>query len=111
MPQVLAAWQRSGDERLFKVVLSPEFGEQLDLERLTRDVMKLVENDVGRTLEWAAVVHRNTEHPHVHIVVRGFAAGERLRFPREYVQHGMRKAPARCSSGIVHGSTWRNHSA
>jgi type IV secretory pathway VirD2 relaxase len=89
--QVLAAWQRSGDERLFKVVLSPEFGEQLDLERLTRDVMKAVEKDVGRPLEWAAVVHRNTEHPHVHIVVRGVAGGEPLRFPREYVQHGMRR--------------------
>jgi type IV secretory pathway VirD2 relaxase len=91
IPQALAAWQRSGDERLFKVVLSPEFGERLDLERLTQDVMKAVEGDVGRRLEWAAVVHRNTEHPHAHIVVRGVAGGEPLRFPREYVQHGMRR--------------------
>jgi type IV secretory pathway VirD2 relaxase len=91
LPQALAAWQRSGDERVFKVILSPEFGERLDLEGLTREVMKAVEDDVGRRLEWAAVVHRNTEHPHVHIVVRGVAGGEPLRFPREYVQHGMRR--------------------
>ena len=39
IPEALAAWQKSGDERLFKFVFSPEFGERLDLERLTRDVM------------------------------------------------------------------------
>jgi hypothetical protein len=101
LPQALAAWQRSGDERIFKVVLSPEFGERLDLERLTQDVMKGVEGDVGRPLEWAAVVHRNTEHPHVHIVVRGVAAGEPVRFPREYVQHGIRRhAESGCTAQL-----------
>jgi type IV secretory pathway VirD2 relaxase len=91
IPQALAAWQKSGDERLFKFVFSPEFGERLDLERLTRDVMAAVEADVGRPLEWAAVVHRNTEHAHVHTVLRGVADGKPLRFAREYVQHGIRQ--------------------
>jgi type IV secretory pathway VirD2 relaxase len=91
IPEALAAWQKSGDERLFKFVFSPEFGERLDLERLTRDVMTAVEADMGRPLEWAAVVHRNTEHPHVHVVLRGRAGGEPLCFAREYVQHGIRR--------------------
>jgi hypothetical protein len=46
--ETLAAWQKVGDERLFKIVLSPEFGEQVDLERLTRNVMSAIEGDVGR---------------------------------------------------------------
>jgi Protein of unknown function (DUF3363) len=91
IPEAVAAWQKSGDERLFKFVFSPEFGERLDLEQLTRDVMAAVETDVNRALEWAAVVHRNTEHPHVHVVLRGTAGGEPLRFARQYVQHGIRR--------------------
>ena len=91
IPEAVAAWQKSGDERLFKFVFSPEFGERLDLEQLTRDVMAAVETDVNRALEWAAVVHRNTEHPHVHVVLRGSVGGEPLRFARQYVQHGIRR--------------------
>src|SRR5687768_6356117 len=30
----LAAWQRAGDPRIFKLILSPEFGERLDLKAL-----------------------------------------------------------------------------
>jgi hypothetical protein len=35
----LLGWQEGGDPRLWKVIISPEFGERLDLQRLTRDVM------------------------------------------------------------------------
>lgn len=91
IPAALAAWQKSGDERLFKFVFSPECGDRLDLEQLARDVMAAVQSDVGRPLEWAAVVHRNTEHPHVHLVLRGGVSGQPLRFAREYVQHGIRR--------------------
>ena len=91
IPEALAEWQRSGDERVFKLVLSPEFGDRVDLERLTRDVMASIESDVSRSLQWASVIHRNTEHPHVHVVLRGVANGAALRFGREYVQHGIRR--------------------
>jgi hypothetical protein len=101
IPEVLAGWQKSGDERLFKLIISPEFGERLDLERLTREMMTAVESDVGKPLEWAAVVHRNTEHPHVHVVLRGMADGEPLRFAREYVQHGIRRhAESACTGQL-----------
>jgi type IV secretory pathway VirD2 relaxase len=90
MPELLAAWQKAGDQRLFKLILSPEFGERMELERLTRDVMAGMETDLGKDLEWAAVIHRNTEHPHVHVVLRGIATGVPFRLPREYVQRGIR---------------------
>jgi hypothetical protein len=45
------------------VIVSPEFGERIDLDRLTRDVMGRMGQDLGTTLDWAAVAHFNTEHP------------------------------------------------
>ena len=88
--ETLRDWQESGDERLWKIIISPEFGERLDLERLTRDVVKQAERDLGTPLEWVAVRHFNTEHPHVHLVVRGRRAdGAPLTLPRSYVQHGL----------------------
>ena len=78
---------------IWKIIISPEFGERLDLERLTRDMVKQAERDLGTPLEWVAVTHFNTEHPHVHLVVRGRRSdGAPLTLPRAYVQHGLRQA-------------------
>lgn len=91
--ETVREWQESGDERLWKIIISPEFGERLDLERLTRDIVKQAERDLGTPLEWVAVTHFNTEHPHVHLVVRGRRNdGAALTLPRSYVQHGLREA-------------------
>src|SRR6204780_4143576 len=43
----LEDWQRSGDERLWKLIISPEFGDQADLRRLTGDLMERMEKDLG----------------------------------------------------------------
>lgn len=94
--ETLRGWQESGDERLWKIIISPEFGERLDLERLTRDIVKQAARDLGTPLEWVAVTHFNTEHPHVHLVVRGRRNDEApLTLPRVYVQHGLRQAAAK----------------
>jgi type IV secretory pathway VirD2 relaxase len=87
----LENWQRSGDERLWKLIISPEFGDQVDLRALTSDLIKGMEKDVGTDLEWVAVEHHNTEHPHAHVVVRGVRSdGAALRMSREYIQQGIR---------------------
>jgi type IV secretory pathway VirD2 relaxase len=87
----LAGWQTAGDERLWKLILSPEFGDRIDLERLTRDVLKRMEQDVGAPLEWVAVIHYNTEHPHIHVAVRGRTEdGRPLLFSRDYIKQGIR---------------------
>ena len=55
--------------------------------------MERVENDLGTDLEWVAVEHHNTEHPHVHVVVRGIRSDRAaLRMSREYIQRGIRSA-------------------
>ena len=88
----LQAWQASKDPLLWKFIISPEFGERADLQRLTRELMLRVSEDLGGSLEWVAVVHRNTEHPHVHVALRGLAAdGQALRLSRDYVKRGVRE--------------------
>jgi type IV secretory pathway VirD2 relaxase len=87
----LERWQSEGDPRLWKLIVSPEFGERLDLDRLTRDLMARMEKDLGTRLEWVAVKHLNTEHPHVHIALRGIRDDKpALELPRDYVRQGIR---------------------
>jgi len=87
----LEGWQGAGDERLFKLIVSPEFGDRVELSRLTRGLIEQMEEDLGTDLEWVAVEHHKTEHPHVHVVVRGVRSdGQSLRLSRDYVQQGIR---------------------
>jgi type IV secretory pathway VirD2 relaxase len=88
---VLDSWQRAGDERLFKVIVSPEFGERLNLQDHTRKLIQCMEKDLKTRLEWVAAVHFNTEHPHVHIALRGKDQnGCALVIPRDYIRSGIR---------------------
>jgi type IV secretory pathway VirD2 relaxase len=87
----LQGWQIARDQQLWKLILSPEFGERLNLPRLTRDLIEQMKKDLSTDLEWAAVEHHNTEHPHVHVVIRGVRDnGETLHLSRDYVQQGIR---------------------
>jgi type IV secretory pathway VirD2 relaxase len=93
IPCRLGSWQSAGDQRLWKIIISPEFGERVDLMKLTRDLMSVTESDLGIPLEWAAVAHFNTEHPHVHVALRSVGRDQQeVRLPREYVKSGMRAA-------------------
>jgi hypothetical protein len=90
IPQTLGHWQSAGDQRLFKLIISPEFGERLDLKRHTRELMARMEHDLALRLEWVAVAHFNTDHPHVHIALRGRTDAGPLRLPRDYIKQGIR---------------------
>jgi type IV secretory pathway VirD2 relaxase len=88
----LDKWQGAGDERLFKIIVSPEFGDRLNLHQYTRELLHRMEHDLGAQLEWVAAVHHNTEHPHVHIALRGVdKKGIPIRLPREYIRGGLRE--------------------
>src|SRR5215469_1063907 len=87
----LDTWQRAGDERIFKIIVSPEFGERLNLQDQTPQLLTRMEKDLRTRLEWVAAVHFNTEHPHVHIALRGKdQAGSSLRLARHYIRSGIR---------------------
>ena len=70
------------------------------LSRLTLDLVRQMEKDLGTELQWVAVEHHNTEHPHVHVVVRGIRSGsESLRLSRDYVKHGIRSIAGTSARG------------
>jgi len=87
MAAQLHAWQMSGDPRFFKIVLSPEDGDRLQLKEYTREFMSRLQEHMGKELEWIAIDHYNTGHPHVHIVLRG---KDNLQISPDLIRNGMR---------------------
>jgi type IV secretory pathway VirD2 relaxase len=82
---------RAGEKHQFRIIVSPEDAAELDLTLYVRRVMAQVEQDLGRKVEWAAVNHYNTEHPHAHLVIRGVdREGRELRLERSYISNGLR---------------------
>jgi hypothetical protein len=53
--------------------------------------MAQAQRDLGTQLDWVAVDHWNTAHPHIHVIVRGVRDdGENLVIARDYIREGMR---------------------
>ncbi len=86
----------AGDRHQFRFIVSPEDGDQYeDLKPLTRRLMGRLEEDLGTKLDWVAVDHFNTGHPHTHIVVRGKDdRGADLVIARDYMTTGIRERAA-----------------
>src|SRR5690242_10867417 len=64
--------ERAGDIYYHRMILSPADTEPVtDWHHWTRDVMNDLQRHLKTELHWCAVVHQNTDHPHVHIVLRG----------------------------------------
>ena len=85
---------RSKDDRhQFRFIVSPEDGAELgDLTGYTRELMARVETDLGTRLDWVAVNHYNTGHPHAHVVVNGRDdLGEDLVINGAYISNGIRE--------------------
>ncbi|SCB39821.1 Type IV secretory pathway, VirD2 components (relaxase) [Rhizobium multihospitium] len=86
--------ERGADDRhQFRFIVSPEDAADLsDLTAYTRDLMRQVETDLGTRLDWVAVNHHNTGHPHVHVIVRGKdELGENLVINGDYLANGIRE--------------------
>lgn len=82
-----------GDRHQFRFIVSAEdAGAYEDLKPLVRRLMARMEADLGTGLDWVAVDHHNTGHPHSHIVLRGKDdLGQDLVIARDYIAHGMRE--------------------
>lgn len=80
------------DRHQFRLIVAPEDGTQLgDLKPFIRDLMGQAEIDLGTKLDWVAVDHFNTGHPHTHVVIRGQDdRGGDLVIARDYMAHGFR---------------------
>lgn len=80
------------DRHHFRFIVSPEDAAELgDLKSFARDLMGQAEKDLETRLDWVGVDHWNTEHPHLHILVRGVGDdGRDLVIARDYIKQGMR---------------------
>lgn len=81
-----------GDRHQFRFIVAPEDAVEMeDLRSFTRDLMRQMESDLGTSLDWIAVDHHNTGHPHTHILVRGVTEeGRVLNIAGDYIAHGIR---------------------
>ncbi len=82
-----------GDRHQFRFIVAPEDATEMeDMKPFVRDLMRTMESDLETRLDWVAVDHFNTAHPHTHIVLRGRDERDRdLVIARDYVAHGMRR--------------------
>jgi type IV secretory pathway VirD2 relaxase len=81
-----------GDRHQFRFIVAPEDAtEMADLRGFTRDLMRQVELDLATRLDWIAVDHHNTGHPHTHVMVRGVLDNGRiLNIAGDYIAYGVR---------------------
>jgi type IV secretory pathway VirD2 relaxase len=86
----------AGDRHQFRFIVASEDGaEYEDMKPLIRRWMKQTEHDLGTKLDWVAIDHFNTGHPHSHVVVRGKDdRGQDLVIARDYMAHGLRTRAA-----------------
>jgi type IV secretory pathway VirD2 relaxase len=80
------------DPHQFRFIVSAEDSVRLaDLKPFIRDLMVQMQRDLDTKLDWVAVDHFNTGHPHTHIVIRGRDdLGQDLVMARDYIGHGVR---------------------
>jgi type IV secretory pathway VirD2 relaxase len=86
--------ERGRDDRhQFRFIVSAEDGTDLaDPRQTTRELMKQMEADLGTELDWIAVDHHNTGHPHTHIIIRGITDdGKTLNIAGDYIAYGIRE--------------------
>ena len=81
------------DRHQFRFIVSAENGVDLaDPRQTTRDLMTQMETDLGTKLDWIAVDHHNTGHPHTHILMRGVTEdGKTLNIAGDYIAYGIRE--------------------
>ncbi|WP_446741591.1 relaxase/mobilization nuclease domain-containing protein [Sphingobium yanoikuyae] len=76
----------------FRFIAAPEDGDRDEaLAPLTRRLMAQMEEDLGTRLDWVAIDHFDSGHPHSHILLRGVDEhGDRLVIARDYLASGLR---------------------
>ena len=80
------------DRHQFRFIVSPEDGASFETMRsFTRELVAKMEQDLGTTLDWVAVDHFDTGHPHTHLLVRGATEdGKVLNIAGDYIARGIR---------------------
>ena len=79
------------DPHQFRIIVSTK-EDQLGDQRTAfiEQLVRQMEQDLGRHLDWVAANHYDRPHAHTHLVIRGMANGEALYMTRSYFEHGIR---------------------
>lgn len=64
-----APGREAAGRAFYRMIISPEDARGVDLRELTRRTLAQLQNDCGRLPPWIAAEHRNTDHPHVHVIL------------------------------------------
>ncbi len=96
-----ARWQR--DRHHWRIIVAPDLSlderATLDLKSMARGYVKRLEKLLDTQLEWAGAVHINTDHPHVHLLIRGRRSdGRDLVIKPEQIAHTL---PAEARAQVV----------
>jgi hypothetical protein len=91
-------WELANDPIHWRMIISPDDIERIDAREHVRKVMERMELDLGTKLQWVAVEHDNTEHKHVHVLLRGVRQELNrdgrcvtLTMNRDYISYGIRE--------------------
>jgi type IV secretory pathway VirD2 relaxase len=82
------------EPRHYRLIVSPEdpCGRQIDMQEFAREFMSRVEADYSRQFHWVASAHYNTDHPHLHIGIRGMDTKmEPVLFHEPYQKNGFKR--------------------
>jgi len=86
----------------FRFIVSPENGAKLDMEAFGKKFINVLEKDLGTKLDYVAVVHYDTDNPHIHFVVNGKTDnGKDLRIHPEYLKNGIRARGSEIATRIL----------
>lgn len=82
------------ENRHYRLTVSPaaRWGHVVDMQEFAQRLMERVESDLDRRLNWVASAHHNTDHPHIHVGIRGVdQKHEPVFFPKPYWEDGIRR--------------------
>lgn len=86
----------------FRFIISPENGDKLDLKEFTKELIEIMEKDLGTKLNWVASCHYDTNNPHIHLVVDGRDDREKkLLIRKDYMSRGIRNRASQISTYMI----------
>ena len=85
----------------FKWIISPE-SQKVDLKLLANTLIKHVEQLTGYEFYWRGVIHTDTGHHHLHIVVNGKDKnGKSVRFPKDMIKNTIREMTSNIITNMI----------
>ncbi|RMF17005.1 MAG: hypothetical protein D6761_05215 [Candidatus Dadabacteria bacterium] len=101
LPQTLGAWQKHAEQKhikrrkhqpvMFRFIISPADGDQIDLVEHTRAIVAYLETRLGHKVEWGAAIHTNTGQPHAHLYIYNQTDRQSFRIPKEIISNDLRQ--------------------